>query len=700
MRGFLIGLSTGAALLPGPALAQSGNGAPISPRAAASQSQSYDASFFAKFAPRSALDIVQQVPGFSLDLGNSDIRGFAQAAGNVVIDGARPSSKSESLEATLSRIPARRVLRVELGRGDIYGSDYAGKSQVVNIILIADGGFDGSVTVVARRRFTGRIVPDFSATGLWKRGHSSVSVSAGAGISDYIEEGTDRLTALPGGELVEFRRKVNDIRQHDRFVSGSWALEQDASHSARLNFSYTPHQDPLYQVNHVIPSTGPERDDRLAQDYRNGTLEFGGDISRPFAGGALKLVGLVTRARRNNQDRVTNRLLDGSVVGGLEQSDIASRGETIAKLSWTRSNLAGFSVETGGEIALNSLDDRVDLFAIEDTGAKTRIDLPIDHATVREKRAEAYVNAGRLLSPALRVDAGLTFETSQLTVRGAARAGRSLHFLKPSVTIDYKAPHGWHGQLAIRRTVAQLNFYDFISSATLSSGQVSGGNAQLLPQRAWEMAATVERPLWSDGVVKLDLAYQRISQLQDRILSPEGLDAPGNLGRGTLSSATFTIDASLQRFGLTGTRLKADATFQRTRVHDPISDAMRSFSGYFPSWSWEASLRRDAGKFAYGMKVQDRASVAFYRADEIDANPSLGPYATAFLEYRPDARTTVTLDVDNWLNNGGGRDRLFFLPNRSSPSPSFREVRVRNSHLSFGLTFKRSFSGSRASVAA
>ena len=98
-------------------------------------------------APRTALDIAQRVPGFTLDLGSNqtsqrqvDVRGFAGTAGNVVINGARPSTKAETLDVTLSRIPAQQVVRVEVGPGDLYGSDYAGKSQVLNIILSAAGG--------------------------------------------------------------------------------------------------------------------------------------------------------------------------------------------------------------------------------------------------------------------------------------------------------------------------------------------------------------------------------------------------------------------------------------------------------------------------------------------------------------------------------------------------------------------------------
>ena len=51
----------------------------------ASRTTGYDAAFFAQYAPRTALDIVRRVPGFQIESGNSDTRGFAGAAGNVVI---------------------------------------------------------------------------------------------------------------------------------------------------------------------------------------------------------------------------------------------------------------------------------------------------------------------------------------------------------------------------------------------------------------------------------------------------------------------------------------------------------------------------------------------------------------------------------------------------------------------------------------
>ena len=80
-----------------PAVAQAPPGESTLPASPGNgRSTSYDAKYFAQYAPRTALDIVSRIPGFSLELGNSGLRGFSGAAGNVVIDGQRPSSKSES----------------------------------------------------------------------------------------------------------------------------------------------------------------------------------------------------------------------------------------------------------------------------------------------------------------------------------------------------------------------------------------------------------------------------------------------------------------------------------------------------------------------------------------------------------------------------------------------------------------------------
>ena len=141
-------------------------------------------------------------------------------------------------------------------------------------------------------------------------------------------------------------------------------------------------------------------------------------------------------------------------------------------------------VEVGGEVALNTLDSHVRLSAIGPGGARTPITLPIANAFVREKRAEVSVDAGRNVTDRLCVDAGFAYEKSVLTVTGDTRASRTLGFPKPSVSLDWRARGGWHVQASLKRTVAQLDFTDFVSTAESTVDRINGGNAQLLPQRA------------------------------------------------------------------------------------------------------------------------------------------------------------------------------------------------------------------------
>ena len=88
---------------------------------------------------------------------------------------------------------------------------------------------------------------------------------------------------------------------------------------------------------------------------------------------------------------------------------------------------------------------------------------------------------------------------SSLKVRGDAIADRSLRFLKPSLTLDWQPGDDWHFQFIARRTVAQLDFYDFVSAAELSNDRVNGGNANLVPQRTWEGRFVAEHPLFKEA---------------------------------------------------------------------------------------------------------------------------------------------------------------------------------------------------------
>lgn len=55
------------------------------------QQDIYPASFFANYLPQNSLEMIERLPGFNFDQG-SNARGFGGNAGNVLIDGVRPTS--------------------------------------------------------------------------------------------------------------------------------------------------------------------------------------------------------------------------------------------------------------------------------------------------------------------------------------------------------------------------------------------------------------------------------------------------------------------------------------------------------------------------------------------------------------------------------------------------------------------------------
>src|SRR5688572_2910946 len=93
----------------------------------------YDADWYRSFAPRTALDMVRQTPGFTLDEGAAR-RGLSGAVGNVLVDGRRPSAKEQTLEEILRRIPAAQVLGIEILRGAQTAGDASGQAVLLNVM--------------------------------------------------------------------------------------------------------------------------------------------------------------------------------------------------------------------------------------------------------------------------------------------------------------------------------------------------------------------------------------------------------------------------------------------------------------------------------------------------------------------------------------------------------------------------------------
>jgi hypothetical protein len=75
-------------------------------------SRTFSPADFARYSPKTALDMVNQIPGFSIRA-SEKMRGLGQATDNVLFNGERASSKSDDITSQLGRIPASSVIRID-----------------------------------------------------------------------------------------------------------------------------------------------------------------------------------------------------------------------------------------------------------------------------------------------------------------------------------------------------------------------------------------------------------------------------------------------------------------------------------------------------------------------------------------------------------------------------------------------------------
>ena len=163
----------------------------------------YGADYFAGAQLSTALDMVQRLPGFTMDMGDG-VRGYAGAGGNVLIDGQRFSSKSDNLHDLLYRIPASSVARVDVIRGGAPGIDMQGRTLIANVVLKTSAHTTLNLTEVGRAFGDGHVAPALRV----EMEHRDGLLSLTAGLvafsvqPDEVGKGMAQSQGLPGGPVL------------------------------------------------------------------------------------------------------------------------------------------------------------------------------------------------------------------------------------------------------------------------------------------------------------------------------------------------------------------------------------------------------------------------------------------------------------------------------------------------------------------
>jgi hypothetical protein len=109
----------------------------------------YPAIYFAEYAPVTALDMVNRIPGINIQnnaAGSSSRgafrggRGLGSGGGGtqVLVNGKRVAGKNNNTQAMLARITAEQVAEIRLIRGTSGDLDVRGSTQIADIILFEE----------------------------------------------------------------------------------------------------------------------------------------------------------------------------------------------------------------------------------------------------------------------------------------------------------------------------------------------------------------------------------------------------------------------------------------------------------------------------------------------------------------------------------------------------------------------------------
>jgi hypothetical protein len=651
--------------------------ATLNAAAPADGKRQFRADFFASYGPVTALDMVQRIPGFSIE-GGDDRRGFGENAGNVLIDGDRPSTKSDDIFTLLGRIPASEVDYIELNEQAGADGEAQGKGQVVNVVrkisAKISGTFDANLLVGTRYGVTGF----GSGSATLRRGPTSYELN----FSSFSERGRGfgpEDFRNGAGQLIERRNYVGG-GGYDEFSIGGAIKTKTGDVKINTNAKFTLNNGADRRFGDYTNAAGVfigSEELFTLSPITDTAIEVGGDVEFPLAGKlTTKLVALYrTGTESTNASIETARV--GQPLSRFETRSRNKPSEAVlrAQNDWT--GITDHAVQFGAEVAYNRLDAK---FSAASTAGGAVTVFPASNVLVQETRLEPFVSDVWSVSPAWKIEAGAIMEFSTLKLSGDSSARRSFQFIKPRLAATWTIDKVTTMEFRAERQVAQLDFDEFATSVDLGQGnQVDAGNADLVPEQSTSLSALIRHKFLERGSIQFQASYQFVSDTQDLLLITTR-DAGGNVtgrfdGAGNIGNSkrwngeleiTLPFDWLTKPLGVTGLELKYVGHYHDSRVTDPITGLNRRMS-YRPLWHQNWDLRHDivGTGIVWGVSVAAQAASKAYffnqfRRQQEHSNVS------AFVEYNKFKFGTLRLQVNGLTGNKFTRDRFIYNDTRAS----------------------------------
>jgi hypothetical protein len=633
--------------------------------------------FFKDARPNTALDMVNRIPGFSVNDGDG-ARGFEGAVGNILINGARPASKNDTGSNVLSRTVAAQVERIELVRGGAPGIEMQGYSVVANVILKTTSSREHILTTNASLFEGGQDLFGGSYQFTAREGDRTWGVTLSDGISSSDSNGAGYVVRSDAnGNVLRNEQYYNDGYGGGNSIRGNYS---SPFMGGKIDLTARYGINDWHNINRQT-APGVLRESFYDNDGKSG--EVGVVYTRPLSE-KLKLETRFIHEFEEFDNVSTSRNREGAVVSPEQMFASSGNGsETILRglVRYERSPAMDF--EAGGEVAYNMLETE-QAYSV----GGVAVPLPSASVKVEETRGELFGKGTWRINPKWTLESGLRLESSTISQSGDASQEKSFFFAKPRILATWTPMANTQIRARFERTVGQLDFDDFAASAEFADESVFGGNVNLSPESRWVSEVTFEKRFWGEGIVSLGLRHDEITDAIDLIPLDGGLAAIGNIGDGILDQLSLNVTIPTTKLGLSGGKFGFRNTWNKTEVTDPTTGETRPISGVRPTQA-TITFQQDitSWKLQWGGAWIPLLGQKNFQPDQISGWRGTD-YYELWAEYKPTPTLSIRAQVNIW--NDFDQERIVFA-NRETRPVAFVEERFVDPRTFWQIRVRKTF---------
>lgn len=665
----------------------------------------YPSNYFTQWAPVTALDMLNRIPGMETSSISRSGRGgsggssrgtggsFANVsrggrglgAGNscvqILINGKRTAGKNNDTQAQLRRIDADQVDFIEIIRGTGGNLDVRGSTQIANIVLFEE---------ISTSTFNYQLDASYYADNNSEPG-GSLTYAGQTGDLNFIVSGS----AAPGYNFQQLRENsilpgeiANDFIDETRIrdnttytLSTNLDYQINSRSSVRFNALVAEDDDPT----EVERLTVDLRSDAFLHDYVREDIpgektnwEIGGDYEyRRDNGDRFKVLFIANENDTANSRERFDVFADGSEQKNLFLDTGSILEERIVRSSYTTDFFFGESIEFGAERAQTILDSRLALGALSATGTPSDafgglvpVSVPNANTRVEELRYEPFAIHNWRLNPRMTLETSLVYESSEISMSGDVNNSRNFDFFKPKIDYRFNVTPQLQLRALFEKVVRQLSFTDFVATSDQNDedANVLAGNQNLRPDYWWNYNFLAEYRLPDDqGVVSANFYHHRHKDFLQRIDLSSSFDdvlsAAGNIGTGDMYVFEVKGSVRLKRLGMPNVLLTTTLNARDSWVNDSFTGEDRRFNNYHRgevNWSFRHDI--PSRRMNWGIEMRNRIDGGTKRWDVEDIeNDHADPYFTGFVEMIAFGDVTFRLDARNLTDVEVCRDRIRYV---------------------------------------